>query len=226
MKKILIIIVCILCILPLAAKVKLPAIIGNDMVLQQNANANLWGWSAHSQKITIKTSWDNKVYTTRSAMDGAWKIQVQTPSAGGPFTITISDGDSVTLTNILIGEVWLCSGQSNMEIPVKGFRGQPIKGSCDAIATAMPSDDIRMITLKINSSQTLLDDCIATPWMESTSANVADFSATAYFFANYLHKVLKVPVGVFVPVGAAQRLNRGLIKRYIRNSFRKYLCRY
>ena len=82
---------------------------------------------------------------------------MQTPSAGGPFTITISDGEPVILTNILIGEVWLCSGQSNMEMPVKGFRGQPVKGSCDAIATSLPSDDIRMVTLKINSSQILLD---------------------------------------------------------------------
>ncbi len=83
-------------------------------------------------------------YTTTSAMDGTWKIQVQTPSAGGPYTITISDGKPVTLTNVLIGEVWLCSGQSNMEMPVKGFRGQPVEGSCDAIATALPSDNIRI----------------------------------------------------------------------------------
>ena len=124
-----------LCLLPLGAKVKLPAIIGNDMVLQQNTNVNLWGWATRSRKITVRTSWDNKNYTTTSASDGTWKIQVQTPSAGGPYTITISDGEPVTLTNVLIGEVWLCSGQSNMEMPVKGFRGQPVEGSCDAIAT-------------------------------------------------------------------------------------------
>ena len=144
-----------LCLLPLGAKVKLPAIIGNDMVLQQNTNVNLWGWATRSRKITVRTSWDNKNYTTTSASDGTWKIQVQTPSAGGPYTITISDGEPVTLTNVLIGEVWLCSGQSNMEMPVKGFRGQSVEGSCDAIATALPSDNIRMITLKINSSQTV-----------------------------------------------------------------------
>ena len=121
MKKILCIIVGMLCLLPLGAKVKLPAIIGNDMVLQQNTNVNLWGWATRSRKITVRTSWDNKNYTTTSASDGTWKIQVQTPSAGGPYTITISDGEPVTLTNVLIGEVWLCSGQSNMEMPVKGL---------------------------------------------------------------------------------------------------------
>ena len=78
--------------------------------------------ATRSRKITVRTSWDNKNYTTTSASDGTWKIQVQTPSAGGPYTITISDGEPVTLTNVLIGEVWLCSGQSNMEMPVKGFR--------------------------------------------------------------------------------------------------------
>lgn len=166
------------------------------MVLQQNAEANLWGWAAASRKVTVKTSWDNQLYTTTSTANGEWKLQVRTPVAGGPFEITLSDGEPITISNVLIGEVWLCSGQSNMEMPVKGFRGQPVSGSCDAIATASPSDNIRMMTLKINSSQTLLDDCIATSWMESSPANVADFSATAYFFARYLRKVLNVPVGV------------------------------
>ena len=105
MKKILCIIVGMLCLLPLGAKVKLPAIIGNDMVLQQNTNVNLWGWATRSRKITVRTSWDNKNYTTTSASDGTWKIQVQTPSAGGPYTITISDGKPVTLTNVLFGTV-------------------------------------------------------------------------------------------------------------------------
>ena len=219
MKMILFIFVGILCVLPLKAKVRLPAIIGNDMVLQQNTKANLWGWSARSQKVIVRTSWDNKAYTTTSALDGAWKIQVQTPSAGGPFTITISDGEPVILTNILIGEVWLCSGQSNMEMPVKGFRGQPVKGSCDAIATSLPSDDIRMVTLKINSSQTLLDDCISTPWMESSPANVADFSATAHFFANYLRKVLKVPVGVICSSWGGSKIESWINKEVYMEKF-------
>ena len=116
MKKVLCIIVGMLCLLPLEAKVKLPSIIGNDMVLQQNTNANLWGWAARLRKITVKTSWDNKVYTTTSASDGTWKLQVETPVAGGPYTITISDGEPVTLTNVLIGKygyvrdsrIWKC----------------------------------------------------------------------------------------------------------------------
>lgn len=219
MKKILWIIVAILCVWPLEAKVKLPAIIGSGMVLQQKAKANLWGWSAPSQKVTIRTSWDNKTYTTTSSSKGEWTSQVQTPSAGGPYTIVISDGEPIELSNILIGEVWLCSGQSNMEMPVKGFRGQPVKGSCDAIANASPEDDIRMITLKINSSQTLLDDCIATTWMESNPANVADFSATAYFYANYLRKTLKVPIGVICSSWGGSKIEAWINKEVYTEKF-------
>ena len=99
------------------------------------------------------------------------------------------------------------------------FRGQPVKGSCDAIATSWPSDDIRMVTLKINSSQILLDDCISTPWMESSPANVADFSATAYFFANYLRKVLKVPVGVICSSWGGSKIESWINKEVYMEKF-------
>lgn len=219
MKKILWIIAAIFCVLPLEAKIKLPAIIGNNMVLQQKAQTNLWGWAAPSRKVTIRTSWDNKTYTVTSSSTGEWKSQLQTPSAGGPFTITISDGEPLQLSNILVGEVWICSGQSNMEMPIKGFRGQPIKGSCDVIAKASPEDDIRMITLKTNSSQSLLDDCIATPWVESNPENVADFSATAYFFADYLRKTLKVPVGVICSSWGGSKIEAWINKEVYTEKF-------
>ena len=106
-----------------------------------------------------------------------------------------------------------------MEMPVKGFRGQPVEGSCDAIATALPSDNIRMITLKINSSQTVLDDCVATPWVESTPANVADFSATAYFFASYLRKVLNVPVGVICSSWGGSKIESWINKEVYTEKF-------
>ena len=106
-----------------------------------------------------------------------------------------------------------------MEMPIKGFRGQPVEGSCDAIATALPSDNIRMITLKINSSQTVLDDCVATPWVESTPANVADFSATAYFFASYLRKVLNVPVGVICSSWGGSKIESWINKEVYTEKF-------
>ena len=181
----------------LNAKIKLPAILGDNMVLQQNVKVNLWGYASKQKKVEVKTSWNNMVYSTSAASDGKWMLQIETPKAGGPYIIEISDDDSsINLSNILVGEVWLCSGQSNMEMPIKGFRGQPVNGSCDIIANASPDDNIRMITLKINSSKVPLDDCLSTPWMVSDAQSVANFSATAYFFANYLQKILKVPVGL------------------------------
>ena len=158
------------------AKVKLPTLVSDGMVLQRGEPVNIWGTADPDETVDI--TFLKKKYKTVADVQGNWKVTLPILKAGGPYTMAIND---IELKDILIGDVWVCSGQSNMEMPVKGFRGQPVEGSCDAIATALLSDNIRMITLKINSSQTVLDDCVATPWVESTPANVADFSATAYF---------------------------------------------
>ena len=193
MKKILCIIVGMLCLLPLGAKVKLPAIIVNDMVLQQNTNVNLWGWATRSRKITVRTSWDNKNYTTTSASDGTWKIQVQTPSAGGSYTITISDGEPVTLTNVLIGEVWLCSGQSNMELPVSRVTDR----FRDEISTDSYYPMVRYIkTPLLYNFHAPQADIPGISWQAMTPENVMPFSALAYFFAKDVYQKTKVPVGI------------------------------
>ena len=118
----------------LKAEVKLPAFFADNMVLQQQTQANLWGWAAPSKTVTVKTGWNGKTYTATAAKDGKWKLAVETPVAGGPYDITISDGQPLTLKNVMIGEVWVCSGQSNMEMPMKGFkiaaRGGSEHGCC------------------------------------------------------------------------------------------------
>ena len=117
-----------------SAKVRLPQIFGNDMMLQQNANANIWGWADKGAKVTITTSWDKKqkVVVTADSKSGRWKAQIATPQGSyEPQQITISDGQPVTLGNVLIGEVWFGSGQSNMEMPLKrasGHRGWRVEG--------------------------------------------------------------------------------------------------
>ena len=103
-----------------SAKVKLPSVIGSNMVLQQQSQAKLWGWAKGSAQISINTSWDNKIYKVKADAAGNWLVKVATPVAGGPYEISFNDGDLVTLNNILIGEVWVCSGQSNMEMPLRG----------------------------------------------------------------------------------------------------------
>jgi len=103
------------------------------------------GQKARAQ-VKVTTSWNKKTYTDVADEEGKWSVKVVTPVAGGPYTIIISDGDPVTLKNILIGEVWLCSGQSNMEMPMKGFKDQPVSGSNDAIFNSS-NEQIRIYTV-------------------------------------------------------------------------------
>ena len=187
-------IVSILILLPFTAEVKLPAIFGDNMVLQQKTEAAIWGTAANSATVKVITSWNNKMYTVKAGSDGKWKVKVATPSAGGPYEISISDGKTVKLKNVLIGEVWVCSGQSNMEMPVKGYFNQPITGSNDAIATSS-NPSIRMFTVtKATSLEPVYD--FEGAWMVCEPENVSEFSATGYYFGLLLNKVLNVPVGL------------------------------
>lgn len=182
---------------PVEAKVKLPAVLGDNMVLQQQSKVRLWGDAEPDRKVTVRTSWNGKKYTTQSDAQGKWLLSVETTMAGGPFEVTISDGEKVTLKNVMLGELWFCSGQSNMEMPVKGFGGQPIEGSNDVIASARPDRPIRMITIDRVASKVPLDSCKGV-WQVNEPEAVANTSATAYFFADYLNKVLDVPVGIVI----------------------------
>ena len=122
--------------LGMQAKVRLTSIWGDNMVLPQHSEVTFHGKASANSKITIEASWNHRKLTTRSDQHGNWNIQLPTPAAGGPYTITFSDGEALTLNNILLGEVWFCSGQSNMEMPVRGFRGQPVYGSQPYIVAA------------------------------------------------------------------------------------------
>jgi len=188
----------------LQAKVKLPTILGDNMVLQQKTAVRLWGWAMENSVIEVKTSWDKKTYTTTADSKGSWLLKVDTPEAGGPFQITLSDGEALTLNNIFIGEVWFCSGQSNMEMPMQGFPRQPVKGGNNVIAKANPKVPIRMFTTDSKEgnwvrqfTKTAQTDCQG-EWLENSSENVATISATAYYFARYVQEALKVPVGIIV----------------------------
>jgi sialate O-acetylesterase len=98
------------------SQLRLPSVLSSGMVLQQNDSVNIWGWGNNSETMSITGSWDNKTYTTVVSNHGSWSRKIKTPAAGGPFTLTISrNGQDVVLTDVMIGEVWLCSGQSNME---------------------------------------------------------------------------------------------------------------
>jgi sialate O-acetylesterase len=196
----------------LNAKVKLPSILGDNMVLQQQTKVKIWGEAPAKARVTVKTSWDNKSYAETADNNGNWLLTVGTPAAGGPYEISISDGEEIVLKNILVGEVWFCSGQSNMEMPVRGFDGQPIKGSNDAIALAKPQTPIRMFTTDSKDGNWLRQfskqpqpDCEG-EWLEHTSGHVANISATAYFFARFIQEALDVPVGIVVSSWGGSKL--------------------
>jgi sialate O-acetylesterase len=177
------------------AQVKLPALFSDNMVLQQRSEAAIWGSAKAGAAVSVSTSWDKKKYKAKADQAGKWKLKVATPSAGGPYEITISDGTApVILHNLLIGEVWVCSGQSNMEMPMKGFKGQPVLGSNEDILRSKNSA-IRFITVP-RSSQVEPQHDFKGQWLEAAPESVSEFSATAYYFGSLLHELLDVPIGL------------------------------
>lgn len=203
-------------VLFVSAKVKLPAVLSDNMVLQRQTAVNLWGWGMPGDKIVIKTSWDNVKYRTTCKADGSWMTQVATPEAGGPYEISISDGDPVVLRNIMIGEVWLCSGQSNMEMKLKAAHGQPIIGAADAIARANSRKGIRMCTVRRNPALQPLDTC-GGMWQVNYPEAVANTSAVAYFFAEYLWDALQIPVGIICSSWSGSWIQPWIDKEEFRN---------
>lgn len=176
----------------------LPHIIGDNMVLQQRTNATLWGWAKAGAVIKVSDSWNKKQVSTTADNKGRWKIQIATPAASyDPQTITVNgDGTKITINNVLIGEVWFCSGQSNMEMPVKGFPSQPIEGSGKTTAYANQYiNKIRMVTIPHVRTQEPADS-VGGEWKVCNNENVPDFTAIGYYFAESLNKLLDVPIGI------------------------------
>lgn len=182
--------------LSLFAEVKLPSFFADGMVLQQQTEAKLWGTASAQKKVTVTTSWDGKVYTTTADNAGVWKLSVSTPTAGGPYDISFDDGKKTVLKNVLIGEVWICSGQSNMEMPMKGFKNQPVEGSNMDVLKSR-NHHIRLFTGKRTSTLLPQTDIVG-EWKEATPESVYDFSATAYYFGQLVQEITDVPVGLIV----------------------------
>lgn len=179
----------------LSAKIKLPAIFTNNMVLQQQSEVPLWGEATPAKTVKITTSWNNKTIETAADATGKWKAKIPTPFYGGPFSIEISDGKKLTLENVMIGEVWLCSGQSNMEMPLAGW-GKIMNFQQEIEAANYPN--IRLFTVQRNISNQPLTEMTAKSggWVACSPETVADFSAVAYFFGKNLYEKMKVPIGL------------------------------
>lgn len=195
MKKILIALSLILGLASAQAKVILPYVFSNGMVLQQKSNAAIWGKTTPGTSVNVVTSWNKKEYKVKANADSTWKLKVETPKAGGPYQIDINDGDLVSIKDILIGEVWFISGQSNMEMALRGMGAdQPILGGPEAIASAN-NDKIRFFRSQHKVWGTPTDN-LRGRWQTASPTSSPLFSALGYFFALKLQKQLNVPVGI------------------------------
>ena len=178
------------------AQVVLPACFTDNMVLQQQTKVNLWGTQAPGKNLTIITSWNNKTYKVKVDAHGDWKTTVSTPAYGGPYTIIFNDGVITTLKNIMVGEVWVCSGQSNMEMPLTGLYGDVLNLQ-DELADAANHPEIRMLKIDNKTSFTPLTNVPTKGgWAICGPQTVRDFSAAAYFFAKNLFAGKHIPIGI------------------------------
>ena len=177
------------------ADIKLPAIFSDHMVLQQQSQVAIWGWAKPNAAVSITCSWNKKSYNVKSDAKGYWQVKIETPTAGfTPYTLTVSDGKAVIIRNILIGEVWVCSGQSNMEMPMKGYSNQPIEGGPEAIASSA-NPGIRCFTVTKASKAAPQEDCTGA-WEIAAPNTTPRFTAAGYFFGRLLNQSLNVPVGL------------------------------
>lgn len=171
------------------ADVRLPSIIGDHMVLQQSTNASLWGWCEPNEKITVIPGWDTASYSVRGTSGGHWKLAVKTPKAGGPYKIVIKGNNTIELSDVLVGEVWVCSGQSNMEMNV-GW-GLPYQKE---VAEAT-NQQIHFFHIPRTTARYPQDD-VKAKWVVCSPEAMKTFSAVGYFFGKGLNEKLNVPVGL------------------------------
>ncbi|MEQ9066355.1 MAG: sialate O-acetylesterase, partial [Gimesia chilikensis] len=169
------------------AKIKLPAIIGDHMVLQQGQQNPLWGWDEPGTKVTVTV--DGQSHTATADNKGKWQVNLEPLKVGGPYEITIKGSDSVTLKDVLAGEVWICSGQSNMAWTVANAND----GDLEIMTANYPK--IRLISVPQVGTQEAQDDFNG-KWEACSPATVPNFSAVGYFFGRQLYQTLNVPIGL------------------------------
>lgn len=186
------------------AKIRLPEIIGDNMVVRQNSEVNIWGSAEADARIVISPDWCDSTFSAVCGSDGKWKVAISTPAGSmTPHRVRITEtdsrgrkeSDSITLDNVLIGEVWFCSGQSNMEMPLDGFWDCPVEGSAEEIAFSGKHDGIRMVTIPKTGALSP-QSTVGGSWKTCCPENAGQFSAVGYHFAKTLNAVLNVPVGI------------------------------
>ncbi len=174
------------------ANVILPSVFSDHMVLQQNNEVKFWGWANANEEVTIQPSWTNEIYKTKASNQAKWELFIKTPNYGGPFTITIKGYNEIVLKDILIGEVWLCSGQSNMEMSASWI----IKNMNEVEKANQPN--IRFFNVP-KISATSPQENMPANWQVSSPETMKNSSAIAYFFAKRIQEEYKdIPVGLII----------------------------
>ena len=209
MKRLLISLAAALICVSAAARLSVKEPCSDGMVLQQQTSALVWGHSSPGAAISVKASWDRKSVKVTADAGGTWRARLQTPEASyTPWTIEVKgEGERMLIRDVLVGEVWLASGQSNMEMPMHGYSSSTVEGAADAIALSVKLvGKMRMFTVKVTESEEILDDVAnGTGWKDPLPENTRWMSATAFFFARRLQEVLDVPVGILsFPRGGAR----------------------
>lgn len=172
------------------AAVKLPALISNGMVLQRNTELRIWGWADATERVSL--SFNNRNYQAVTASDGKWNITLPAMKAGGPYRMNIDATNHIVIDNILIGDVWVCSGQSNMELPMSR-----VKVKYEDVISKSTNSEIRQFNIATTYNfRAKQEDIASASWKEANPENVLAFSAVAYFFAKELYQKYKVPIGL------------------------------
>lgn len=195
MKKLLVSISLLLSALYTQADVSLPEFFSNGMVLQQQTEVPLWGFASKDEHITVTDTWSGITVSTIADQAGKWKVMLQTPSFGGPYSLIIKGNNTVNINDILIGEVWLASGQSNMEMPMEGWLPEcPVMNGPQDIASSL-NNNVRVFMVQRAVSFTPLAD-VTGSWKSASPQNTPKFGATCYYFAKKLNAELGIPVGI------------------------------
>ena len=190
-----------------SAKLSLRYPTADHMVMQQQTQAQVRGKATPGATVTVTPSWSGRSYKAKAGADGHWTAMVSTPAASyKPYTVKVTgDGGSITIKDVLVGEVWIASGQSNMEMPVRGFFNCPVEGAAEVVSAAPLTNKVRMMTVDIYQPDEPIDEVHSTRgWPDAGPDTVLDMSATAFFFARKLNTLLDIPVGIVaLPRGGA-----------------------
>ncbi len=182
----------LICASGLTAQIKMPAMFSDNMVLQQKIKIPVWGTAPQSTKVTVQLLAQQK--TAKANAEGKWRVNLDAMPAGGPHQLAIIGEDTITFDNVMIGEVWLCSGQSNMEMPLVSNWAKVNNFEAEVAAANHPN--LRLFIAKRAKSTKPQSEIDSEGWKVCDPGNVKNFSATAYFFGRHLQEKLGVPVGL------------------------------